>query len=90
MPVKIHIHQTQREFADGNAVVEVVGDTVGACLDNLIQRFPDIRRVLFSGDGKLLNNIDIYVNHESTYPEALTTSVKDGDEIHLILVIAGG
>jgi hypothetical protein len=34
--------------------------------------------------------IEIYVNHESAYPDELKKTVRDGDEIHLTFMLAGG
>jgi molybdopterin converting factor small subunit len=34
--------------------------------------------------------VEVYVNNESAYPEELAKPVQDGDEIHLILMLAGG
>jgi molybdopterin converting factor small subunit len=45
--------------------------------------------MLFDKSGNLLNYVDIYVNGESSYPEELAKPVKDGDEIHITLIIAG-
>ena len=45
---------------------------------------------MYGKDGGLNNFIDIYVNMESAYPEELTKTVKDGDEIHIITAVAGG
>jgi molybdopterin converting factor small subunit len=90
MSVKINIHPVLYHFTDDQDVVEVDGSTVGQCLEQLVARFPQIRRGLFGKDGKLLNYVDIYVNGESAYPEELAKPVKDGDELHLILMLAGG
>ena len=32
----------------------------------------------------------IYINGESAYPGELDKSVKDGDELSMVLIIAGG
>ncbi|MBI2979332.1 MAG: MoaD/ThiS family protein [Chloroflexi bacterium] len=32
----------------------------------------------------------IYVNEESAFPEELARPVKDGDELHIVTMIAGG
>ena len=71
-------------------VVEVNGKTVGDCLNNLIGQFPGFQEVLFAKSGKLQNWIEIYVNMESAYPEELAKPVKDGDEIHITIMLAGG
>ena len=45
---------------------------------------------LFAKKDKLLNIVEVYVNHASAYPNELVKPVKDGDEIHLIIMLAGG
>ena len=90
MSVKIHIHPNLFHFTNDQEVVEVNGSTVGQCLDHLVARFPDIKPGLLDKDGKLLNYVDVYVNGESAYPEELASPVKDGDELHIVLIIAGG
>ncbi len=90
MSIKINIHKTHRQFTNGLDIVEVDGNTVGACLDNLVRQFPDMGKVLLNKKGKLLNVIEIYVNLKSAYPNELAKQVKDGDNIHITLMIAGG
>jgi molybdopterin converting factor small subunit len=90
MGIKINLHATHRSHADGLAVVETEGNTVGDCLDDLIAQYPRLKEKLFDSNGKLRNTIDIYLNLESTYPEELKKRVKPGDEIHLTILLAGG
>jgi len=90
MSIKINIHKTHRQFTNGLDIVEVDGNTVGACLDNLVKQFPDMGKVLFNKKGKLVNVIEIYVNLKSAYPDELARQVRDGDNIHITLMIAGG
>jgi molybdopterin converting factor small subunit len=88
--VKVNIHKTHRTYTDGLEMVEVEGGTVGDCLEHLVQQYPGMKEGLFDKKGKLLNVVEVYVNNESAYPEELAKSVKDGDEIQLILMLAGG
>ena len=90
MSVQIHIHKTHRQYTDGLEVVEVSGSTVGDCLHHLIQQHPALGKVIFDEKGKLLNTLEIYLNMESTYPEELTKTTRDGDDIYLTLLLAGG
>jgi len=90
LSIKINIHKTHRQFTNGLDIVEVDGNTVGACLDNLVRQFPDMGKVLFNKKGKLVNVIEIYVNLKSAYPDELAKQVRDGDNIHITLMIAGG
>ena len=90
MSIKINIHRTHRQFTNGLDIVEVDGNTVGACLDNLVRQFPDMGKVLFNKKGKLVNVVEIYVNLKSAYPNELAKRVSNGDSIHITLMIAGG
>jgi molybdopterin converting factor small subunit len=90
MPVNIHIHATHRQFTNGLEVVAVEGTTVGECLNQLIKQFPGMEKALFVKKDKLLNTVEVYLNHASAYPNELAKPVKDGDEIHLIIMLAGG
>ncbi len=90
MGVKVNIHKTHRELANGLDTVEVEGQNVGDCLSQLIGQFPGFQEVLFAKSGKLQNWIEIYVNMESAYPEELAKPVKDGDEIHITIMLSGG
>ena len=90
MSVKVNIHPVLYHFTDDQDVVTVNGTNVGECLEGLVAQFPAIKQGLFDKDGKLLNYVDIYVNGESAYPAELAKQVKDGDELHIVLIIAGG
>ena len=90
MAVKVHIHTTHRQFTNGLEVVPVEGNTVGECLNQLITQFPKMEKALFAKKDKLLNIVEVYVNHATAYPNELIKPVKDGDEIHLVLMLAGG
>ena len=90
MPVKTHIHATHRQFANGLEVVNVEGSTVGECLNHLIKQYPGMEKALFAKKEKLLNIVEVYLNHASMHPNELIKPVKDGDEIHLVVMLAGG
>jgi molybdopterin synthase sulfur carrier subunit len=90
MSVKVHIHTTHRQFTNGLEVVDVEGSTVGDCLNHLIQQYPGMEKALFAKKDKLRNNVEIYLNHASAYPNELVKPVKDGDVIHLVTMLTGG
>jgi molybdopterin converting factor small subunit len=90
MSVKVHIHTTHRQYTNGLEVVEVKGNTVGECLNHLAQQFPAMEKALFAKKDKLHNTVEVYVNHATAYPDELMKAVKDGDEIHLVVMLAGG
>lgn len=90
MSVIVNIHKTHRQYTGGAANVTVEGETVGVCLQQVIARYPDMEKALFSGPGRLKNQIEIYINSESAYPDELRKAVHPGDEIYLTVMLAGG
>jgi len=90
MSVKITIPSYLQPFADNRAVVEVDQSTVAQCLDNLVKQFPEIEKMLFTRNGDLHPYVGIYINGEDAYPEELSKSVKNGDELLIMYIIGGG
>ncbi len=90
MSVKVSLHRTHRQFTGGLETVEVQGETVGDCLDHLAKEYPGIGDALFEKTGKLRNHIEVFLNLRTTYPQELAVPVKDGDEIHITAMLAGG
>lgn len=90
MSVDVHIHKTHRRHTGGLETVRVEGRTVGDCLNALADRYPEMGKVLFVGNGELNRLAEIYLNMESAYPDELRKPTKDGDEIHVTLLLSGG
>ena len=90
MGVKMRVPAPLRKFVGGQEWIELTGRSVGECLDNLEVQFPGIKQELCDEQGQLSAFYDIYVNSESTYPEGLTKPVKNGDELTVVPIIAGG
>ena len=76
--------------AGNNDVVETAGSTVGECIEQLLSLHPALREMIFYRDGQLQTFCEIYLNRKAAYPDELSRKVKDGDEIHLSITIAGG
>ena len=90
MSIKVRLHPIVQKLAGGQEVVEVTGHTTGECLENLENRFPVIKQLIRDKQGQLRRYCEILVNSESTYPEELTTPVKDGDQIDIAVFFGGG
>ena len=90
MSIEANISPIFSRYTNNQQTAEVNGSTVGECLKHLVKQFPDLKRVLFGKRGRLNSYIDVYVNGESAYPEELAKPVKDGDKLHILMLIAGG
>jgi adenylyltransferase/sulfurtransferase len=88
----IFIPTPLRQFAAGKDALEVNAATVAGALDELTQIFPDLRKHLFSGEGKLRAFVNVYLNDEDVryLPEKEATAVKASDTLSIIPSIAGG
>ena len=88
---KVLIPTPLRQYADKQNAVEISGATVGDVLGGLTSKYSDLRRHLFTDDGKLRSFVNVYLNDEDIrYLDSLGTAVKDGDELSIIPAVAGG
>jgi molybdopterin converting factor small subunit len=91
MPVKITIPTPLRPYAGKRDFAEFPAGTVGQVLDQLTTTFPDLRKHLFTEDGKLRSFVNVYVNDEDIrYLANQATPTKEGDLVSIIPSIAGG
>jgi adenylyltransferase/sulfurtransferase len=80
-----------RQYAGGNSSLSLEAETVGALLQGLVEHHPELRRHLYSEQGKLRNFVNVYVGDEDIrYLENEATPLKDGDVVSIIPAIAGG
>lgn len=90
MSVKLHIHTSQQELTNGQEAVETRGRTVGECVRQLVEQFPRMEKALFAKKDKLHPFVEVYINNESAFPNELARPVKDGDDVYLTVMLAGG
>jgi len=79
-----------QQHCNGEEMIKVEGATINECLLYLIDMYPELEKVIFTGKEKLHPLVEIYLNSSSAYPDALKKKVKDGDKLHLIHTLAGG
>ena len=88
---QIQIPSPLRQYSDKHASVDVPGKTVGEALAGLVSRHPDLKRHLYTDDGKLRAFVNVYVNDEDMrYLQKEATVLNDGDTISIVPSIAGG
>jgi molybdopterin converting factor small subunit len=90
--MKIFIPTPLRQFAAGKDTVEVSAATVAGALDELTATHPDLRKHLFTGEGKVRAFVNVYLNDEDVryLPEKDATRVSSSDTLSIIPSIAGG
>jgi adenylyltransferase/sulfurtransferase len=91
MAYRVLIPTPLRPYTDQQDTVEVEGATVGELLSSLTGRYGDLRRHLYSDEGKLRSFVNVYVNDDDIrYLEREATALKTGDVISIVPSVAGG
>jgi len=88
---KVLIPTPLRQFTGKQDAVSAAGSTVGEVLSALTAQFPDLRKQIFTDEGKVRSFVNVYLNDEDIrYLSKDATPTKDGDTISLVPSIAGG
>ena len=90
MTVEINIPAFLQPLTCGVSNFNVSGQTLGECLDGLVQQFPGLRTRLYTGNGVLHKGINIFINSGRARHGDLTIPIDDGDKIHITYVTVGG
>ena len=88
---KILIPTPLRQFTGKQDSVTASGATVGEVLSALTNQFPDLRKQIYTDEGKLRSFVNVYLNDEDIrYLGKDATPTADGDTVSLVPSIAGG
>ena len=91
MAVTVLIPTTLRMFTGHQSELTLDGATVGEVIKSLSDEYPETKKVLFGGDGKLRDFVNVFVGENNIRDlNGYDTPVNDGDEVMLIPAIAGG
>jgi adenylyltransferase/sulfurtransferase len=88
----IFIPTPLRLYAGGLDAVEVNAATIADALEELTQTHPDLRKHLFTAEGRLRAFVNLYLNDEDVryLPAKEATAVISADTLSIIPSIAGG
>ena len=92
LSVTVFIPTPLRPYSAQQSSVKVnAAQTVGEALANLVSQHPDLRKHLFSEDGKLRSFVNVYLNDEDIrFLAKDATPVKETDTITIVPSVAGG
>jgi len=91
MSIKVMIPTPLRVYAGKRDSADIAAATVGEALGRLTSEFDELRKHLFTEEGKLRAFVNVYLNDEDIrYLAKENTPTKDGDTISIIPSIAGG
>lgn len=88
----IYIPTPLRSYAEGKDAIEIAAPTISDALATLTQTYPELRRHLFNGEGKLRAFVNLYLNDEDVryLPAKENSKVSSKDTLSIIPSIAGG
>lgn len=80
-----------RTYTRGQKTVIVSGKTVNEALSSLTSVYPDLKRHLFTDDGRLRNFVNIYLGDEDVrYLQQGATLIRETDTLSIVPSVAGG
>lgn len=89
--MRILVPTPLRQYAGKQSAIDVQAATVGEALQALTSSYPDLRKHLYSDEGKLRAFVNLYLNDEDIrYLQQDRTAVKEGDTLSIVPSIAGG
>src|SRR6202451_2081818 len=91
MAVKVLIPTPLRQFTGKQSSIECSAATVGEALGSLTGTFSELKKHLFTDEGKIRSFVNVYLNDEDIrFLNKENTPTKDGDTISIVPSIAGG
>lgn len=89
--MKILIPTPLRQYAAKRDAIDLNARTVGEALSQLTSEHPELRKHLFTDDGRLRSFVNVYVNDDDIrFLDKEHTQVQDSDTISIVPSIAGG
>ncbi|HEV2117876.1 MAG TPA: ubiquitin-like small modifier protein 1 [Terriglobales bacterium] len=89
--MRIYIPTPLRQYAGKKSSIDVQADNVGDALSALTSTYPDLRRHLYTDEGKLRAFVNVYLNDEDIrYLHKESTPVNENDSLSIVPSIAGG
>jgi molybdopterin converting factor small subunit len=88
---KVRIASLLQEHGNLPPVIDVRGDTIGECLDDLIRQYPEAEPFLFDKTGLL--QVFVTVNDLMAWTPNISNRdrvLEPGDEVRIMAVISGG
>jgi molybdopterin converting factor small subunit len=87
---RVRIPPTLRADVGGARELQAQGETVGAVIEDLVERYPALRSQLFE-NGSIGSYVNVYLGGEDVRTlDGLETRVDEGSTVILLPAMAGG
>jgi len=81
---------TLLRFVNFQKNVSLEAGSVSEALNALVDRFPQVKAVLYDAEGKVRQVHQIFVNGQQLPPEEFSRSLNSTDRMDVLTAIAGG
>lgn len=90
--MKVILPSALKQYAANKAEVDLAGTNVAEVLEALTAQYPDLKKHIFSDDGRVRKFVNIYVNEDDIrhLPRREDTALTSSDVITILPSIAGG
>jgi molybdopterin converting factor small subunit len=90
MSIEVYFPPSLQSMVNDLRHVSVTGSTLGDCLDQVIQEYPQLREAIFGLNQTLNKKLSYFINGENAHPEMLKRIVRDGDKVFIMDILVGG
>ena len=91
--MQLRVYATLRPIVNGSTVTVEAGpgDTFRALLDELIRKWPALKKELFDATGQLSTGIHVFLNgRDIRYLDGLDMVIPEGAEVRIFPPVGGG
>ena len=87
---RVQVPSRYRVPTKGEAIIEVDGHTVRACIEEVEVRYPGFRKLIIDSKGELNRFVTLFINGEGLPRDALDTRLASEDSVEIVAAAAGG
>jgi molybdopterin converting factor small subunit len=87
--VTVKVSPLLLRYTNNKESVKVKGNSPLECLHALEAKYPDLKRLFYDKQGKLLPRVMFFVNDQRIHADELNNTLKDGDELLISIAIGG-
>lgn len=91
LSITVRLPASIAHLTGNNGVVECSSSSVAQCIQELNKRFAGFKDIMCDSEGNLLDYFVVFLNGDSIeYLKGMDYILKDGDELTIIPMAAGG
>lgn len=89
--ITVRLPASIAHLTGNNGVVECSSASVAQCIQELNKRFAGLKDIMCDSEGNMSTLFIIFLNGDNiTYLNGMESTLKDGDELTIIPIAAGG